>query len=134
MRATGPGLVVTLVLDGQVFFTGTPSQETQKVDQMVDDNTPRDHLLEIILSGKCPEHTKLDAEGAIVQDRLLIVEDISLDQVSLGQILHEKAVYCHDYNGTKPMVDGRFYGEMGCNGTVKLSFTSPIYLWLLENM
>jgi len=44
------------------------------------------------------------------------------------------AQYQHDFNGTgNPTID-KFYGEMGCNGTVSLKFTTPIYLWLLENM
>jgi len=42
--------------------------------------------------------------------------------------------YCHDFNGTQPAVVDRFHGSLGCNGTVTLKFTTPIYLWLLENM
>ena len=43
-------------------------------------------------------------------------------------------IYRHDYNGTTDPFDDEFYGEMGCNGTVSLKFTTPIYLWLLENL
>jgi len=46
----------------------------------------------------------------------------------------ELATYTHDFNGTKELTQEKFYGVMGCNGTVSLKFATPIYLWLLENM
>jgi len=46
----------------------------------------------------------------------------------------DRAVYVHDFNGTGKFVNKQFFGEMGCNGTVELKFSSPFYLWLLENM
>lgn len=134
LRATGPGLIATLSLDGVIFFQESPAQDTVTVDYGFDRDCPGDHCLEITLSGKLPGHTKIDQQGLILEDRRLIIEDVSLDTVSLGKILHENTVYVHDRNGTTPMTEHRFYGEMGCNGTVKLRFTSPIFLWLLEKM
>jgi hypothetical protein len=49
-------------------------------------------------------------------------------------VLLNKAVYTHDFNGSQPPVDDKFFGDLGCNGTVSLKFTAPTYLWLLENM
>jgi hypothetical protein len=47
----------------------------------------------------------------------------------------EQAEYHHDCNGTaQQVILDKFYREMGCNGTVSLKFTTPVYLWLLENM
>jgi hypothetical protein len=46
----------------------------------------------------------------------------------------EQAVYTHDFNGTQQEIQDEFYSEMGCNGTVSLKFSTPIYLWLLEHM
>mgnify|MGYP003352455181 CR=1 FL=1 len=42
--------------------------------------------------------------------------------------------YRHDYNGTGQPTEDNFFGVLGCNGTVELRFTTPIYLWLLEHM
>jgi hypothetical protein len=44
------------------------------------------------------------------------------------------AKYQHDFNGTGKLTTQNFYGELGCNGTVSLKFSTPIYIWLLENM
>jgi hypothetical protein len=46
----------------------------------------------------------------------------------------EVAAYHHDTNGSTAPVTDSFYGTMGCNGRVEMRFTTPIYLWLLENM
>ena len=46
----------------------------------------------------------------------------------------DKTVYSHDFNGTQSMVNDSFHGRAGCNGTMSLKFSTPMYLWLLENM
>ena len=92
------------------------------------------HILEIEMLGKLPEHTQLDAQGNILQDSLVTVNHLKFDDIDLGQVFYNLAEYHHDLNGTStPRVD-KFYGTMGCNGVVKLEFSSPVYIWLLENM
>jgi hypothetical protein len=69
-----------------------------------------------------------------VSDATLAISNLAFDEIKLGHMVTKLATYDHDFNGTKAPVQDRFYGEMGCNGTVSLGFTTPIYLWLLENM
>jgi hypothetical protein len=38
-----------------------------------------------------------------------------------------------DFNPPK-LIKDKFYGSMGCNGTITFEFNTPFYLWLLENM
>ena len=92
------------------------------------------HELRIVLKNKLPEHTRIDSQGNIIEDACLCIIGLSFDDIELKQILVEKAVYSHNNNGATDTVTETFYGEMGCNGTVSLAFTTPIYLWLLENM
>jgi hypothetical protein len=100
--------------------------------QMSDDDG--DHELRFVLKNKQSDHTQVDAEGNIVSDATVMVSDIQFDDIDYRYLTVKLARYYHDFNGTgKPTID-RFYGEMGCNGTVSLKFTTPIYLWLLENM
>jgi hypothetical protein len=93
-----------------------------------------DHSLKIILKNKTAEHTVLDTLGAIVQDASIIVDNIRFDEIEVGHNVLQLATYTHDCNGTDELKEHKFYGEMGCNGTVELKFTTPIYLWLLEHM
>jgi hypothetical protein len=91
-------------------------------------------VLEFVLSGKTSEHTRITEQGEIVSDVTVQIKDIAFDDIVIDQIFSELAEYHHDFNGTQSAVIERFYGTMGCNGTVRLQFTTPIYIWLLENM
>jgi hypothetical protein len=93
-----------------------------------------EHELCIELYGKLPEHTKINDAGEITQDALLSVANIQVDGIDLSQISANLIEYHHDFNGGQDAIVDRFYGTMGCNGQLKLRFTTPIYLWLLENM
>ena len=93
-----------------------------------------DHELRLVLKNKTDKHTQIDESGNIVSDATLTVTDIAFDEIKLGHMATELAVYTHDFNGTQDTTQDKFYGEMGCNGTVSLQFATPVYLWLLEHM
>ena len=86
------------------------------------------------MKGKTAEHTKLDETGNIAQDANITIKDIAFDEIELKQVFVDHAEYTHDFNGTQTATTEKFYGTMGCNGTVSLKLTTPIYLWLLESM
>jgi len=122
-----------LWVDNQKSFNTDHVQAQQKiVVEIADDDG--EHELRFVLKNKTFDHTQIDEAGKIVSDARLIVTELSFDQIQLGQILTEQAVYTHDFNGTEKLTQHKFYGEMGCNGTVSLKFSTPIYLWLLEHM
>jgi len=93
-----------------------------------------DHELRFVLKNKTDKHTQIDENNKIISDSTLTITDLSFDEIKLGYILTELAVYTHDFNGTAEEIQDKFYGEMGCNGTVSLNFSTPVYLWLLEHM
>lgn len=108
---------------------------TEDIDfsQVIDDDG-LGHCLKIVLKNKLQSHTKIDEQGNIIQDARLIVKNISFDEIQLEQVFVDQAVYTHNFNGTQAEVQEKFYGEMGCNGTVTLQFDAPVYIWLLENI
>jgi len=93
-----------------------------------------EHELRLIMKNKTAEHTQIDETGNIIADARLKISDISFDEIQLGHMVTEQAVYEHSFNSTAPPTQDKFYGDMGCNGTVSLKFSTPIYLWLLEHM
>jgi hypothetical protein len=93
-----------------------------------------DHELRLVLKNKTEAHTQINEQGAIVSDALLTINDIAFDEIKLGHMFAQLTTYSHDVNGTKELIQDKFYGQMGCNGTVSLKFATPVYLWLLENM
>lgn len=93
-----------------------------------------EHLLRFVVKNKSPHSTKVDADGNIVQDVCAQVTNIVFDEIDVTQVITNLAEYTHDYNGTNEPTVTKFYGDLGCNGTVEVAFSTPIYLWLLEHM
>ena len=92
------------------------------------------HELAIELFGKNRTHTKIDQQGTIVSDVLLTVDRVEIDDIDINQLFQQLSQYTHNFNGTQDCVQEKFFGVMGCNGVVKLEFSTPVYLWLLESM
>jgi hypothetical protein len=134
ISATDALLDLAVVLDGQVQWQGQPGMDVQEISVEFDDTDDETHVLEFVLSGKTSDHTRITEQGEIVSDVTVQIKDIAFDDIVIDQIFSELAEYHHDFNGTQSAVIERFYGTMGCNGTVRLQFTTPIYIWLLENM
>jgi hypothetical protein len=118
--------------DQKIFDQGHVLGDNQIDYEFVDDDG--DHELRFVLKNKLPEHTKVDQDGKITSDATLLVSNIRFEDVSCQQIVYGAAEYLHSFNGINEPTKHRFYGEMGCNGTASLKFTTPIYLWLLEKM
>lgn len=100
----------------------------------VNDDIEQDHELKFVLKNKTQDHTTVDEAGNILKDSVVEIKNLKFDEIELGHMFYEQAVYKHDFNGNGPATEEKFYGTMGCNGTVSLKFTTPMYLWLLENM
>ena len=133
-RATGADLTLIVRLDSREIWHGEPVLDWMDINCEFADTADQEHVLEIELQNKLPEHTSIDESGNILSDRVIELQNISLDDIQLGQIFTQLATYQHDFNGSQPMIQDQFFGSMGCNGTVRLKFVSPVYLWLLENM
>ena len=119
-------------IDDKKFIDIDHVQANQVISMEIPD-TDAEHELKFILKNKTDKHTQIDEEGNIISDTMLTITDLSFDEIKLGHMVTKLATYTHDFNGTKELTQEKFYGEIGCNGTVSLKFSSPSYLWLLEN-
>jgi len=126
------GLVITF--DNEIIADIVPGIIASTITHDFDDSVDGEHRLEITLKNKQPNHTQLDADGNIVRDAVLELSKFTLESIDITQVMYNLAKYNHDFNGTADPVQTVFYGTMGCNGTVSLSITSPVYVWLLEAM
>jgi hypothetical protein len=121
-------------IDNQKFFDTDHVSSTQQISTEIRDDDELEHELRLVMKNKTEEHTVLNDIGDIIQDARLIISDLTFDGIKLGNIVAEKAVYEHDFNGTTEKSLHEFFGEIGCNGTISLKFTTPVYMWMLENM
>lgn len=126
-------------IGAEVWIDNTCVINCEHVDSAISfehslDDVDGEHELRIVMKHKQAAHTILDDQGNITQDAVLTVSDLEFDGINIMQIATDRAEYSHNFNGSQPDGTHRFYGDMGCNGTVSLKFTTPVYLWLLENM
>ena len=126
-------------IGAEVWVNNTCVINCEHVDSTISfehtlDDSDGEHELRIVMKHKQATHTRLDEQGNIVQDAVLTVSDLEFDGINIMQIFTEQSTYLHNFNGSQPDSVHRFYGDMGCNGTVSMKFTTPVYLWLLENM
>jgi hypothetical protein len=120
-------------LNNHKFFDCDHVKNRQQIFVEFDD-IPASHELKFVLKHKTLDHTKLDVHGNIVSDSLLTMANLEINGIKLDKIFTEHAIYTHNFNGTTVSTQQKFYGEMGCNGTVSFKFTTPFYLWVLEHM
>ena len=124
---------VSVLLDNACVFQTDHLIELTHIDLSVIDDEG-DHELCTVISGKTTDHTKIDEHGNIIKDVVLNISKVAIDGIDVEQLFIEKCVYTHNFNGTQSEIADTFYGAAGCNGTISFKFSTPIYLWLLENM
>ena len=120
-------------LDNNVIYESNHVTSEQIVEHSLSD-ADAEHELTFELFGKKSEHTKINEAGEIVSDAMLSIKNLEIDEIEIDQLIKNIAVYQHDFNGTQAPTEVKFYSHLGCNGTVRLKFSTPVYLWLLENM
>ena len=126
-------LGVEIWLDDAVLLANNHVQEKICFSHDINDDDG-EHELRVIMSGKTSDHTRVDEAGNIVKDATLQISNVVIDDIEINQLFLEKCVYKHNFNGTQPEIEDTFHGVAGCNGTISFKFSTPIYLWLLENM
>ena len=120
-------------LDGDKIFDQAHVSQSETFEHDLSDQDG-EHELQFVLKNKLRKHTQLDADKNIIKDASISIDDIMFEEIDIKQIVIDQAEYRHNFNGHSADITEKFYGEMGCNGTVTLKFSTPIYLWLLEKM
>jgi len=108
------------------------AEQIVKFERRIDEGP---HELKIRLENKTTADTVIE-NGEVTKDLLLNIDDITIDDISLGNLLWS-AEYILDkkqiYKGQEiDHLDGCV--NLGWNGTYVLKFTSPFYIWLLEKL
>ena len=94
-----------------------------------------EHTLKIRLENKTTADTIIE-NGAVIKDMLLNIDDIIIDDISLGNLLWSaeyKLDHPQEYKG-KTITHLDSCVNLGWNGTYVLKFTSPFYIWFLEKL
>ena len=122
-------------LDDHVVMQSEIASEAEQIVNFEHKISEGPHTLKIRLENKTNRDTVIE-NGEVVKDMLLNIDDITIDDINLGNLLWS-AEYVLDipqvYKGqTIDHLDGCV--NLGWNGTYILKFSSPFYIWLLEKL
>lgn len=124
-------LIVTV--DGQQIFECLATQQEQIVHYTLPEN-PSTHRVTVEMIGKQPRHTIVGEQGEIVSDVYASISTLEIQNIDVKPVFCVgRSCYHHSYNNpdASTIID-EFYGDIGCNGIVKIDFFTPIYLWLAD--
>ena len=99
-----------------------------------------EHSINVTLLNKESSDTTQDSSGTIINDMILCIESIEIDEIDIGVLKRTVSsyfpVYPSEYNNEnqKSIKEVKNCVNLGWNGTWKLPFASPFYIWLLENL
>lgn len=113
------------------FISGEPSivEYEEFTLDLTEDLT---HTLSIRLENKTFSDTVQNSDATeIVKDMLLNINSIEIDGVDLGVLKWSASEFVAD-DTARPTI--KECVNLGWNGSYNLTFSSPFYLWLLENM
>jgi hypothetical protein len=138
--------VAEIFLNSKSYFkseiTGTEA-EPIKIEFTADCDEGSEYNLIINRSGKTTDQTVVNEKNDIVKDQLLHIKNIEIDEIDIGALVYE-GIYTPEYpepwatqqkeagNDLKPSFKNTT--AMGFNGQWIFKFSSPFYMWLLENL
>ena len=120
----------TVLLNGEEKAALVCDENLQYAEFTCDLAEEQEHCLEIRLENKTNADT-ITENNEIVKDMLLNIESIEIDEIELGQVKWTLSEFVADDAKRETL---KRCVNLGWNGSYRLKFTSPFYLWLLENM
>jgi hypothetical protein len=103
----------------------------------------QEYSLVINRSGKDKNQTVVNEKGDLIKDQLLHIKSIQIDEIDIGALIYE-GLYTPEYPepwatqqheaGNQLPKSFKNVTQMGHNGKWKFTFSSPFYMWLLENL
>ena len=135
-----------IVVGGKSYFNDDITSAEDKptlIEFEAELEEDKNYDLIINRSGKGANQTVVNEKGDILKDQMLHIKRIEIDEIELGSLIFT-GLYTPKYPepwATQMAESGKELKEsftnvtqMGHNGEWKFSFTTPFYMWLLENL
>ena len=137
--------IAEISIDGNVIHKGKIKNKEEdpfvlKFDKLVEQD--KEHTLTINRSGKGIDQVVFE-NGEIIKDQKLFIHKIEIDDIDIGSLVYE-GVYTPEYDKKyheQQVQEGKTPPEtikqtkcLGHNGVWNIRFTSPFYMWMLENL
>jgi len=135
-----------ILVDGKSYYNSeiTSTQDNPTLIEF-EAELEEDKKVDLIInrSGKSVNQTVVNDKGDLLKDQLLHIKRIEIDEIDLGALVFT-GLYTPKYPepwATQMAESGRELKEsftnvsqMGHDGEWKFTFSTPFYMWLLENL
>lgn len=125
---------VGVFVNDNLIWNNAHITDTQTVVYEFDDQPHHEHVVTVDISGKTANDTHINDQGNITKDALLFINNVFLMDVDITETFKQQVAYYHDFNGSADPIKDEYFGSAGCNGKIEFKFTTPSYIWLLENI
>ena len=130
----------SISIDGQELKSGTITAPSDTVEyhSFVCELEEQEHVLGVrLLNKEMSDTVQNEDKSAILNDLLLNIVSIEIDEVELGPCKWKNSVFVIDqpveYQG-QHVTELKNCVNLGFNGEYQFKFSTPYYVWLLENM
>lgn len=125
---------VNICLNGSSYFAQFCETSTLvEFDIEVEDDT--ENFLTIEYTNKNPKQDVVIQNNEIIQDKRIEINTISFDDIELD-FFELEDIEKFSYKSTDEEIEttGFDASKLSWNGKTTLKFTTPVYIWLLENL
>lgn len=123
----------SILIDDQNYVNGLiDSAETKYFEFSADLEEDKAFTLKIRLENKTDSDTiQNEDKSQILKDMLLNIDLVEIDEIDIADLKWSHSEFIAD-DSLRPTL--KRCVNLGWNGTYEFKFTTPFYLWLLENM
>jgi hypothetical protein len=124
----------SILINDQAVKSGTVNANSQETffEEFDADVKEGACTLKVRLENKEDSDTvENEDKTAIIQDMLLHIRSVEIDEIDLGNLVYTKTLFVAD-DPNRPTLDK--CQDLGWNGAWTMTFESPFYIWLLENI
>lgn len=125
-NTVAPYLTVELLIDNQQFFIN-PEHDLHQFKFAYDDTRLSRHYCEIKVTRKIEYLT----QGLDISAQAYIIDLLELNGQDAICILEKTANYYHTTNGESGPISEPFTNWLGYDGSLKFTFITPVFLWVL---
>ena len=137
--------IAEVLVNDKSYWSGeiTSSKDKPTVIEFTHEGEENQEISLIIKRSNKDKHQTKIEDGEYVKDQLLYIKNINIDDIDIGALVYE-GVYRPEYlpewaeqqqkAGVELPETKKNVTCMGHNGTWTFTFSSPFYMWLLENL
>jgi hypothetical protein len=122
----------SVYINDQCYVNGFAEASTKVYKFHADLDDDAEHSLEIKFENKSDSDVvESEDKSFIVKDMLLNIDSIVVDEIDIAELKWSLSEFI-PLDPQRPVLTKCV--NLGWNGSYKIKFTTPFYIWLLENM